>query len=345
MWDDLRKMWVSWERQRRSIVLSKEVDAKFHEILTRRSGVVRYVNCGHQTVRAVLREKPHILFVQNPSMVLAFMACLMKLFCTNLIVVVDRHSNFSNSTNPLIGSFLRFLSDTTIRMADLTIVTNVFLRELVDSLGGKGFVLEDRIPELSFTEEYRLKGTFNILFVCSFSIDEPVEAIIDAARRIDPCIHIYISGNHNKIKDRSLVDNLPENISLIGYVPDQVYFNYLHSVDAVIVLTDSEHTLTCGAYEGVAAGKPLILSNKRDLIGYFRKGVVPTENDGISLSHAIRGVVSDCDRLRQEIAELRLELAWDWKEKFKGLVNAIESIYEQHDRHGEDKREAIRREV
>ena len=56
------------------------------------------------------------------------------------------------------------------------------------------------------------------------------------------------------------------------------YVSMLYSVDATIDLTNRENCLVCGAYESVAAGKPMILSKTQALMEYFNKGAVYVEH-------------------------------------------------------------------
>src|SRR5207249_11301841 len=122
-------IWISWERHRRSRELARALSVPLYEIVSRRSGRLRSIDCALRTTGLLLRVRPSLLFVQNPSIQLATLASFLKpLFGYTL--VVDRHSNFDFS-NTRDGLFNR-LSNYGLRIADLTIVTNEAVQRLVE---------------------------------------------------------------------------------------------------------------------------------------------------------------------------------------------------------------------
>ena len=91
-----------------------------------------------------------------------------------------------------------------------------------------------------------------------------------------------------------------------GRVPWERYDQLLRSVNGVIDLSTRERCLVCGAYEAVAAGKPMILSRTATLMGYFARGAVFTDNRVSDSPHSIRQAILE---LRTREAELRAEVA------------------------------------
>ena len=61
----------------------------------------------------------------------------------------------------------------------------------------------------------------------------------------------------------------------------------MNSVDATIDLTTRENCLVCGAYESLAAGKPMILSKTRALMNYFSQAAVYVEHTAEDLERGI----------------------------------------------------------
>ena len=62
------------------------------------------------------------------------------------------------------------------------------------------------------------------------------------------------------------------NIILTGYLPDDEYIALLKSADVIIVLTSQDHTLTCGSYESIVLGKPMVLTDTEAIKNHFNKG-------------------------------------------------------------------------
>src|SRR5690554_5031771 len=272
-----KNIWITWEDHRRSRELAKALEANYVAFHQRGSRYIRYPMLGLKTIFFLLYTRPDTVYCQNPSIILTTIVCFLKRVL-GYKVIVDRHSNFKFQ---LIRSkkwkwkIFHLLSRYTIRKADLTIVTNDYLKDYVDSQNGHGFVLPDKLPTLSSANIKPLKGEFNFVFISTFSDDEPIEEVIAAIATMDLAYHLYVTGRYSSYKtlDRVLRD-LPSNVTLTGFLSEPDYQSLLASADTLIIITDQEYTLTCGAYEAVALEKPMILGNTSTLREYFSMGAV-----------------------------------------------------------------------
>jgi len=321
-------IWITWEAQRRSLTLARSLGARLHVLLARSDDmpnrVLRYTYLLAKTVFVLIRERPAICCCQNPSVVLAiWLALLRPLFRYSL--VVDRHSNFNFSGNTgLKWRLLDYLSDLSIRQADLTLVTNAFLADLVLAAGGRAVVLEDKIPDLQSGGRRQPVGVHNVAFVCSFDEDEPIDAAIEAAGVLDPSWHMYITGNYRPhLRRFPALAAPPRNVTLTGFLSDADYQTLLRSVDVLLVLTKHDHTLMCGGYEAVSLGKPCAASDTSAMRRYFRKGFVFTENSRAAIATALTYAVEEMPRLQIEIASLRRELEGAWDQRFALLIRQL----------------------
>ena len=114
--------------------------------LARSSRVGRYLSCAFRTVALLRRKQPSLLFVQNPSLVLAALAVTWgRLF--RVPVVVDAH-NAALIACEEGSSLLRALARHSLRHAALVLVSNANLLPIVGRVGGRGFVLPDPIPDV-----------------------------------------------------------------------------------------------------------------------------------------------------------------------------------------------------
>jgi len=331
--DNLNKIWITWENQRRSNELAKTFGAKLY-ILSNKSipvdcRFIRYIYLGLKTLIIIIKEKPKLLFVQNPSIVLSVLSCTLKFFF-NYILVIDRHSNFKLET---IGSLrikyrlFHYISKYTVKNADLTIVTNTFLASLVKSWNGKSYILQDKLPDLNRGNIVKLKGEKNIVFISSFSNDEPIREVITAAGLINERWVIYITGNYKKFNEKNLIQKkLPPNVIFTGFLSEKDYQSLLASVDIVMALTTQSHTLTCGAYEGVSMSKPLILSNTYALKKYFVKGAIFTNATQQNIAYAINQAIEKNEYLKKKIEELKVKLMVDWEKRFVKLSKVISTL-------------------
>lgn len=318
-------MWITWERQRRSVELAEALGADLYTI--EYEGFFRYAKCICKTVSLVRKKRPYLLFVQNPSMLLAFFSTCFLKPVFSLPVVVDRHSNFLLTPKKrywLKEYLFNFLSYITIRHADLTIVTNDDLAHVVRILGGRFVVLPDKIPALSPVRKKIYTGDKKLLVISSFAEDEPIEEILQAFGKDEMSFFsLYISGNSTKL-NKSLHEIRP-NITLTGYLSDVDYVDLLFQVDAVIVLTKMEYTLLCGCYEAISAEKPLITSNSAVLHQLFT-GAMFVQNDPDSIADGVRQIFNELPKYKSKSLDMKRELILNWDERFEGLKCTLNDL-------------------
>jgi glycosyltransferase involved in cell wall biosynthesis len=244
---------------------------------------------------------------------------------------VDRHSNFIFSKRDALNYskwsifVSNLLSNYSIKNADMTIVTNEYLKHLIEKKGGRAFVLQDKLPEFFNRKIVPLKGKYNVIFVCTFSPDEPVDEVIKAADYFPNDICIYITGPYHKYNKLSRTI-IPSNVILTGFLEEEDYQSLLQSGTLLLTLTDRDHTLLCSAYESVAVGKPFIMSKKNDLREYFYKGNATTENFAKDIAKAVNIVLERYNVFTKEIEELKLELQNAWEKRFAEFKNILENM-------------------
>ena len=268
----------------------------------------------------LISARPRIVFVQNPSLVAVLLLVALKpLFRYRL--VNDLHTPYvklAGIARRLFWSLQRFC----IRHAEITIVTNAGFEAAL--AGGAVHVLPDRLPRYEGAVDRALEGATTVLHVCSFAPDEPYRTVIGAARAIPGDIHIYMTGDPRAAGIGT--GEAPPNVHLVGYVPDREYFALMKSVDIVMVLTDQEHCLVCGGYEGVVFGKPLILSNTRALREYFSAGAVYVDHSVASIRDGIVEAAERTAELREAVAGLGERLERDWREKFADVERVVSAL-------------------
>ena len=85
-------------------------------------------------------------------------------------------------------------------------------------------------------------------------------------------------------------------------------------------LTTRENCLVCGAYEAMAAKKPVVLSDTTALREYFHKGAVFSGNHSVALAKSITDTLSDIESLNQQVQIFSIELREHWS----GLLREAE---------------------
>jgi glycosyltransferase involved in cell wall biosynthesis len=316
-----KRIWITWERQRRNRTLSAAMNAKLFEIDIRANRYLRYIVSSMITLFTLIRERPEIVFVQNPSIVLATIAiAYCRLFRTKIIVDAHNAGIFPFDGKKWWATKLTVLL---LQTADLTIVSNSALAKYVIEMRGRAIVLPDPIPHFLNTISHKmLKGRCNVLFICTWAADEPYIEVFKAARQLDDDIVIYVSG-HSKGREKEISGGIPHNVVLTGFLSEDEYVKLLYECDVILDLTTRENCLVCGAYEAVAAEKPLIVSNTKALKEFFVSGTVYTGNTYMDIS---RNIVIACgirNRLCEEMKELKKKMTDEWAQQRLELEESL----------------------
>lgn len=320
-----KRIWIAWETHRRTIELARSFGCKLH--IVEYHGISRYPKCIIKSLHILLKRDYTIAFVQNPSMILALLACIVTKI-VNKPIIVDRHTTFLlNARRKYIPRriLLRVLSYVTIRLANITIVTNDYLAELVKKDGGRPFVLPDKIPVIRPSGKVGLEGKTKLLLISSFGKDEPVAEVINAVNDLEAeGIVLYITGDYKKL-DPKIYQKASANIHFTGFMPESEFNNMLFSVDVVLALTKSDYVMLCGCYEAVAAEKPLVTSHKKVLLEYFTRAVF-TDNEQNSIRENIRRASREKKKLKGKMVELKKELEENWKHRGDMLEKQVKEI-------------------
>jgi glycosyltransferase involved in cell wall biosynthesis len=261
-------------------------------------------------------------------MILAALACICKYFFTYFLVV-DRHTTFlldKDYKNTPRLFFFKLLNRLTIRHADITIVTNSLLADMVKGLKGTPYTLPDMIPALVKTKKVELKARHNILMITSFGIDEPVQDVLMAMKDFSHDeVCLYVTGDYKKL-DESILNLAPPNVIFTGFLDEQDYINMLFSCDAIMVLTTASACMLCGCYEAVSANKPLITSDKDVLREYFTDAVF-VDNTAPGISVGIKKILDNKDHYRERIESLKVRLITQWEEQYKQLEKRLSDVH------------------
>lgn len=314
------RLWITWEIQRRNRTVSTQVKADLHELNVKAHWIVRYFICIVKTFTLLLKSQPSIVFAQSPSILLAALAVSWgKLF--NVPIVIDAHNGGLfpfNGTKWWANKLVRY----TIRRADLVLVSNQRLENHIEVNHGRAFVLPDPIPEFrKSSDQIVLKGKYNVVFVCTYSEDEPYIEVIKAAEKLDKDVYLYVTGN-SKGREKEWKTVVPSNVILTGFLSESEYLNLLHSADIIMALTTREDCLLCGAYEGVAVERPLIVSNTEVLKEHFSKGTLYVKNESTDISSKVHLAIGNLESLRKELRDLKRERIEQWQER-KVMLEAL----------------------
>jgi glycosyltransferase involved in cell wall biosynthesis len=309
---------LTWFQHRRTKELCAGLRFELAVLNTDLRGPLRYLMLSARTLLLLARRRPRVLLVQNPSLVLAALAVAVR-GVLRYYLIVDAHNE---AVVPFINRrrWMRWLSRWVLRKADLTIVTNRQLADVVERCGGRAFTLPDRIPAPAAVAARALPGAFNVVLIATFAPDEPIAEVLEAVRGTE--VELYVTGNHRKL-DPSVAATVPPNVRFTGYLNEEEYWILLRSADAIVDLTLMDDCLVCGAYEALAIGRPMILSHNSASVELFGDSAVFTDNTAVDIRRALERVSSERARLQAAAERKRKELTDLWAVGARELARTV----------------------
>ncbi len=317
-------LYISWaEDCSRSDSTAARLGGESHMIYSSSWGshyatiLFKYVSQTIKTLRLLWRRRPRVVFVMTPPIIAAVGAWI---YCrlTGAKLVLDAHTAALGDPRWTRVLFLhRYYS----RRAATTIVTNEHWASLVRSWGAHATIVSD-VP-IVFPEpaDQDCPHPFNIVFISSFTPDEPTELFLEAAALV-PDVHFHVTGDYTSY-DSDLPARLPPNVSLTGFLPRRDYVGLLNASQAVMCLTTLDHTMQRGAYEAIYLGLPVITSNFEVLRDSFPKGTVHVDNQVEDLVRGIREMMANNERLRTEAGQLKAEKWQRWNSVAEQLTARV----------------------
>jgi hypothetical protein len=299
---------LTWEQHRRTRELCSWLGLPLHEVTFNASRLKRYAKLGRQTLRLLSERKPKVVYVQNPSLILATIVLAARPFLGRYKVVMDAHNEavapFTHAYWPVTS-----LTRHVLRAADVTIVTNAALADQVRQIGGNPHVLPDRLPTPPFapTAPLRLDGPLRVMVVATYAADEPIAEIIEAARALGDQYQLSITGRETKLPAEQRA-RLPANVRQTGFLSEEAYWELMRDSHVVLDLTLKPNCLVCGAYESLAVLRPMVLTGNPATVDLFGKVAVCLQRARAQLSELNDSVMNERPRFEQRWLEHAVRL-------------------------------------
>lgn len=322
-----KMVFIAWiAHNRRSQLIAEKFQMPLYQIQSLKRwyflAPLRYILQTIRTLVILMREKPAVVFVQNPP-IFALVVVYLYAKVWGAKYIIDSH------TGALLAPWWKwslpihaFLS----RRAITTIVTNAHLEAIVKAWQAPTFILADIPTKFPPGKDFPLNGKFSLAVINTFSPDEPVGEVLKAAASL-PEVQFYITGDPIRAR-RTFLQHHPSNVKFTGFLPDDEYLGLLRSVQAIMVLTTDNHTMQRGACEAVSLGKPIITSNWPILREYFHKGTIHVDNSSQGIRQGILQMQQEGEILEKEILLLQQERWLEWDEKYAMLSRLIQDSLE-----------------
>lgn len=324
-------IWIAWDHQVRNKSMAGKLGIQLYVPDLTEGRIRRYLWSIAGTLLALVKIRPRIVITSNPSLVLNYLALFLRPIL-RFRLVSDAH--YCGVYAPDGRRWMQRLLDYCNRSADLVIVTNIGHADYVNRIGGRAFVCEDPLPYLSALASRGDDDQEKTVFVISsFDFDEPYMEVLGAAKTLtEDGFGFYVSGNPGRV---GIDPAMFPHVRFTGYVPAQEFYARLLSSAVVVDLTTKDNCLVCGAYEAMAAEKPVVLSDHRALRQYFTHGAVFTANEKDDLVRSIKQAYENRSELTEDIKAWKLFMVprhdakiRDLRETILGLNRRLSSLTE-----------------
>lgn len=326
-------VFLTWIAHRRTRVVSQQLNLRLVEIVSPHRGLRRYVDLLWRTTRYVFSERPPVILVQSPSLILtAYVLAIRSVLRSS--VIVDAHNE---GVQPFLhpSALVSWITRWTHRASAGVIVTNAELASVVVQNGGKPFILPDSIPKPPSCSVERCADRFRVAVVATFADDEPIPAILEAAASMGDSYEFLITGNPAKLP-RDTRDALPRNVRLTGYLEETEYWRTLASSHVVVDLTTMDNCLVCGAYEAIAVGTPLVLSDNPASVRLFNGFGEFSDNTAPSIRACLMRIQASYPDYLSSIPGAREALVSEWNLRALELRRTLKQLMDT----GQNRRKA-----
>lgn len=317
---------ITWEQHRRTRELCDWLGLPLHEVTFSAPRLKRYLKLGTRTLQLLKQQRPKVLYVQNPSLILATLVLAARPFLGRYKVIMDAHNEavapFTHAYWPVTS-----LTRHALRAADVTIVTNAALADQVREIGGTPHVLPDRLPTPPFvaTPPIELDGPLRVMVVATYAADEPIAEIIEAARLLGDDYQLSITGRETKLPAEQRA-RLPSNVKQTGFLSEEAYWELMRDSHLVLDLTLKPNCLVCGAYESLALLRPMVLTGNPATVDLFGKvALFPNEHDARSIAECLQRSRQQLAQLNDSVMNERPRFEQRWLEHAYRLRDKIES--------------------
>ena len=274
-------VWKGYQRRVDVLAPLFNADVKYIPHLFRRKQLrpLDYVYKLLVSLIYLIRYRPAYVIVQAPPHYAALPALLL-----NIPYIIDGHNGIFQSYWHRLPLFSLIMD----RSQGVIVHNEEFQGLFRDRYPEKPFyVVQDPVQYISAPVK---RNTNQILFICSFDHDEPIEAIIGTIQRL-PKITFVITADPIKLApdQRTQLERCP-NVKLTGFLSTEAYHNMLCSSRAAIALTNMEATQQSGACEALSSDTPLIATRSKLSESLFGNWATLVENDAESIVAGIKGL-------------------------------------------------------
>jgi glycosyltransferase involved in cell wall biosynthesis len=288
---------IAWHIQTRSRNLAARLGIPLHELEIHGNVLWRNVISSLWTLWLIIRKRPRVIITQCSFVLLVILASYKLLWKNQIRVIADCHTKALRRRAPKYLDLIFWpIKKWSFRQVDAIIVSSKTLSMEASILNERVLVLADPIPDFDRDMIGNKENGDYCVFISSFADDEPVAEVIEAAAMLKSQIPLYWTGRVPKAFHRLIPS--AENIRFTSYLADGEYQKLILNATCLLVLTCEENCLMSGAYEGLAAEVPMVLSDRNALRRFFGLSAIYCDHLPESIADAVGKAWRNGDKLR-----------------------------------------------
>lgn len=254
---------MTWNDSTRSSSLSDRMSCQKIMHVPNLEGAKRHLWGALVSLWFLGKTRPAVVLYQF-SLALGVVIALYKLSQRRrtVITVADIHTKALKRSGPQgARTAIRFAKRWALRSCDGSLVSNAENATFAKKIFGvTPHVLPDPLPRHPIAKE-ALPHRADVVFVCSYAVDEPLRLILQTCRELAPNYTVAITGDDTRL-DRAILGALREAAWVTGYLPSASYWWLLEHARCIVVLSTEAACLPCGAYEAISLGqRPVIVDD------------------------------------------------------------------------------------
>ncbi len=277
-----------------------------------------------QTLKCLFQSKPDLVLVQFPPAPALYCVAFYS-WLTGARYVSDCHLGITNE------NWLKWAYVKKLLTRGQVIVHNTHLVEQVKvDLQVTPFVLRDGVAKkqsihlgnTALLERLGLSLQKYVIFPCSFSVDEPLQEMIEAARLL-PEIKFVMTWHSEKLP-KQMRETLPPNIVLTGFLQVDDYNCLFANSGLALVLTKHEAVQLSGMQEAMAFEIPAVVSDLNTTRFLYKDCPVYVKNNSQTIADGIIYAFQNRLKLEETMKRLRVESEQEFLEQvtqLKWLLN------------------------
>ncbi|HEV1998300.1 MAG TPA: glycosyltransferase, partial [Candidatus Dormibacteraeota bacterium] len=264
---------------------------------------VRYLRDAVVAWRTLRVARPDVVFAISPPV---FSPLVAWLWCRvhGSSLVIDCHTGAFRSRSwrwalPIHRWLCR-------RAAAVTLHNDVMFQEAA-AWGAPAVLLPDELPDPRLALPAVTRSTPRVVLAGSLDAQEPVAEALEAARLL-PSVEFLVTGDTSRLP-AELVENAAANVTFTGWLEYGRFMGSLAAADVVAAFSLDPDIMNRAAFEAIALGRPLVLSDHAGLQSRFGEAAVYCANTPDSMAETIRLALDDADALamRSKTAQARLQ--------------------------------------